>query len=396
MPRTPFDITIAGVCNYSNPDGSNPVSSVVPAYRASETAVGVSRRKPSGFIPPTPYNLLFRSVTNAHGSCLNKHKTVGTFGQLFKGVVGGGTGVAGRFSSADHFDSTMSEAQAVDANCANQALIRARNKLKQTSVNLGVAFGERNATARLIGDTATRLARSYRHLRRGRIRDAMDTLGITSARREPRGSNAPQKWLELQYGWKPLLSDVYGAADALSKRNAGDWSVTAVGRFKSTRKFAKTFASFDAGEMAAESVCSAYCRIDALPDNEAIISLASLGITNPLLIGWELVPFSFVVDWFLPVGSYLEGLDALLGYSKFSYSNSVLTRASWDGKGVTLPPSGSFQIINDYVENKRIVRLDRSASADVPFPRFPRFKDPRSLEHMANGLSLLATVFGRH
>jgi hypothetical protein len=121
-----------------------------------------------------------------------------------------------------------------------------------------------------------------------------------------------------------------------------------------------------------------------------------LGIFNPLLIGWELVPFSFVVDWFIPVGSYLEGIDALLGYDSFSYSNSLLTKVSWEGKGLGRKDTGSgFYLDNSYFESKKIVRLDREASASVPFPRFPGFKDPRSLEHMANGLSLLATAFGR-
>jgi hypothetical protein len=291
----------------------------------------------------------------------------------------------------------ITESDAVDNSLKNSALIKARNALKSTDINLGVAFAERNATARLVGDTATNLAKAYRFLRRGQTRNAMNALGISSARDEPRGGNAPQRWLELQYGWKPLLSDVYGACDALSKRSGSDWSVTAKGRAKSTKTVSKDYSSFfDYGRGTAVVENSAFCRIDAIPRNEALISLASLGIFNPLLIGWELVPFSFVVDWFIPVGSYLEGIDALLGYDSFSYSNSLLTKVSWEGKGLGRKDTGSgFYLDNSYFESKKIVRLDREASASVPFPRFPGFKDPRSLEHMANGLSLLATAFGR-
>lgn len=397
MSRPPFNIVTTGNCHYRTGGGNYPTDNAVPAASASESTVGTSRRKPKGFIPATPYSLQFRSITYASGSCRSYHPSFPDYGQWFTGVVGGGTGTSGRFHSLDHFNEVLPEGDAVDNGLSNQALIKARKALKSTDVNLGVAFAERNATARLVGDTATRLARSFRELRQGHIRNAMRVLGILSTRREPAGSSVPQRWLELQYGWKPLLSDVHGACDALSKRNKSDWSVTAKGSAKSTRSVVKNYASIpDYGRGAARVENGAFCRIDALPDNDALISLASLGITNPLLIGWELVPLSFVVDWFLPIGSYLEGLDALLGYTKFSYSNSLLTKANWDGHGLgKLDTGNGFYIENSYTESKRIVFLTRSASADVPFPRFPRFKDPRSLEHMANGLSLLATAFGR-
>lgn len=394
MPRSPYDISVAGNCHYSAPDGSSPMDSLVTSSRSLEQISGVARRKPTGFIPPTPYSFLYRSVVNAFGRCENKHLTVPSFGQLYVGVVGGGTGVAGRFNSASHFDTALLENDQ-DNSLPNRALIKARNKLKSTDINLGVAFAERSATARLVGDTAVNLAKSFRHLRRGEIRRAMDVLGISSKKREPRGANAPQKWLELQYGWKPLLSDIHGACDALSKRPSDHWLVTSKGSAKSNRTVQVKFLSFDAGSMTARVEHSCFVRIDALPENVAIITLASSGITNPLLIGWELVPFSFVVDWFLPVGGWLESLDAMLGYRTVGYSSSYLSRMWWDGKGDTLPPASGFQIKNSYQETKRVVRLVRSVSSGVPFPHFPRFKDPRSFDHMANGLSLLATAFGR-
>lgn len=41
--------------------------------------------------------------------------------------------------------------------------------------------------------------------------------------------------------------------------------------------------------------------------------LASFGITNPLELAWELIPYSFVIDWAFNVGNVLSGLDALIG-----------------------------------------------------------------------------------
>jgi hypothetical protein len=42
---------------------------------------------------------------------------------------------------------------------------------------------------------------------------------------------------------------------------------------------------------------------------------ARLGLLNPAEVIWELVPFSFVADWFLPIGDYLSALDAPMRFS---------------------------------------------------------------------------------
>jgi len=39
----------------------------------------------------------------------------------------------------------------------------------------------------------------------------------------------------------------------------------------------------------------------------------AFGLDNPLAIAWEVVPFSFVVDWFLPINRYLKNISALNG-----------------------------------------------------------------------------------
>lgn len=38
-------------------------------------------------------------------------------------------------------------------------------------------------------------------------------------------------------------------------------------------------------------------------------TLAALGIGNPLNVVWNAIPFSFVVDWFFNIGSFLDGFD---------------------------------------------------------------------------------------
>jgi hypothetical protein len=405
--RPNFDVTINGTVDLYRGCGEIHNDHYVGTYtnaanRSREVTTGVSRRKPTGFLNPTAYTFEKVRTDYASGRCLYRPVLTGgsiihQSGQDYRGIV---AGVNGRFSGDSHFDATLGEATVKnDAGLGNTALIAVRLKLKSTDINLGVAFGERKQTARLLGSNATRIGNAFRHLRGGKTRRAMDELGISSRRRQPRGSNVPAKWLELQYGWKPLLSDVYGAAKALEGRPKGDWRVTAkVTKSREdtwvVQKLPAPTSNFDAHRCEARLFRSVFARIDALPQNEAIISLASLGVTNPLSVAWELVPYSFVVDWCIPIGGWLESLDALLGYGTTSYSSSFLAKAKWDDRGLSGGGS-TWKTSNNFRGTKRMVYLNRSVSSSVPLPSIPRFKDPRSLGHMANGLSLLATAFGR-
>lgn len=375
-------------------------------YAVSETNTGVRRRKPKGaWINPTPYTFTRVEWRGAIGSARN---IVGTpppangscsTGQWYKGVVGTVPGDSlTRFDLANTFTPLLSDDTAkADDGLRNAALIAVRNKLKNAKVDLGIAFAERKATSKMVGDTAIRLARSFQHLKRGQTRRAMDELGISSRRGQPRGSNVPNKWLELQYGWDPLLSDVYGACESLAKKSKDDWRVTAKAVKSSKTELGGEYASYSSTWSIRKVVCekSVFARIDCIPANELIISLASLGILNPLLVAWELVPYSFVVDWFLPIGSYLDSLDAMLGYTSRGYSSSLLTRTRWTTTGIGTRTWANGKVENSWTGSKYMVYLDRQVSTSVPIPTFPSFKDPRSLGHMANGLALLASAFGR-
>jgi hypothetical protein len=393
MSRLDFTTTLPSSYKYTSSDGINFTSPVGDDKKASEVSSPKSPRtpKPKGWVPPKPYSMTYRKYQRAQGICRYDRPFFNQWNQ-YEGCVG-----AGRFNSLNHFDELILENLIHDSSLKNLALQAARLKLKRTDVNLGVAYVERKATANLLGDTATRLAKSFRNLRSGRIRNAMNDLGISSKKSEPRGSNVPNQWLALQYGWKPFLSDVYGSCKALEREPNENWRVTAKSTKQSLLVATKHFPSNQSGDGRAESKRSNFTRIDALPGNELLGSLASLGITNPLLIAWELVPYSFVVDWVFPIGSWLESIDALLGYESAYYSSSDLTRCDWEGVGTseTIPGNPPQYIKNTYQESKRMVVLTRTVSDNVPLPTFPRIKDPSSLGHMANGLALLAGAFGR-
>jgi len=403
MVRPSFDMSLSSkLITKPLGAGSSETTTTGPGIRTLETVSGTNRRKPVGWVPPTNYFFHKEVIEGAMGR-LDWSQKFPTFeaGAIYTGCVGFANN-SGPLNINNIFSATM-QLPPVPSSLRNEAMTKAQLALKDQKVNLAVAWAERSRTASLIGDTFARMARSVRNLRQGRWQQAMRDLGILHGKREPRGSNWPQKWLELQYGWKPLLSDVYGACDALSKRPSSDWIVTGKGTALEDQRGLKILndSTSPVGWICeGEGQRGAFTRIDAVPSNDFIRSLASVGVTNPLEVVWELVPYSFVVDWAIPIGKWLSSMDAGVGFNQFWISTTVWVRGDWHARGLgrkTWTTGGVSQTaVNDFTTSYKYLDILRSASqqGSLPIGR-PWVKDPRSLGHMANGLALLSQAFGR-
>jgi hypothetical protein len=270
------------------------------------------------------------------------------------------------------------------------AFIKALTKLKDQKINLGVALAEAQQTANLIGSTATRLSRSVTAFRKGRWKQGASELGLSLKK-------APNNWLELQYAWKPLFADVHGAMSELARAPVGAFALTV----KATEREVLTevvevnnnhrYDSYqDLSQMRGQFV-----RLDFPPGNQFFAALGIAGVTNPLEVIWEKVPFSFVVDWFLPIGGALHVLDATEGFEFLSGSRTAREESFCNvgplNTGSTR--SDGTNVSARFEGGGRKFHLKRYPLAGVPTFMRPRFKNPLSLGHMANGLSLLTTVF---
>lgn len=384
-----------------NEDSTVIKGSLADGRYAAETVTGVSRRRPQGWVPPTPYTFIRERRDRALGShsVVTVDTSTGKTVQNRKVTGAVDNPTTGITPAPTQFNEAYVLPASPPSSFTDRALVKARLAMKDSDVNLGVAFAERSATARMVGDNATTIAKAFMALKRGRTEEALRRLKLLDRGGARTGKTTIERWLEMQYGWKPLLSDVYGACDALEKAPRSDWMVTGKGSY-SEKVYGKVNRPGSLGyECTMEGMMGSFVRIDAQPENELLHTLAALGITNPAEIAWELVPYSFVVDWFLPIGSWLSSLDAMLGYGPTWCSISKITRGKWKSVG---NPS-LVRTSSPYVETttnawgawKETVSLSRTVSTSVPLPTLPRFKDPRSLAHMANGLSLLAQAFSR-
>jgi hypothetical protein len=104
------------------------------------------------------------------------------------------------------------------------------------------------------------------------------------------------------------------------------------------------------------------------------------------------MPWSFVIDWFLPVGNYIEQMSLVTGGLKIkdpSITETVRNVAS--GSVMVYDSSGYRRGICRYWESQNY----KTRSLTLNGPPLPRFKSPLSISHFQNALALLATQFGR-
>lgn len=280
----------------------------------------------------------------------------------------------------------------------NKALVN----LKDQQVQYAIFLAESGAAASMLLSNAKKLVTAMRMIRKGQFKAAANELRISRnsfrSRKRPRTEDeVSARWLEAQYGWLPLMSDMYGIYEDVRK-----------GFFREPRISAKARVVDQGGKPITQNqqlyegsgnftyVNSAFVRLDYVLDSAKLRLAVSKGLTNPLEIAWELVPYSFVVDWFVPIGDFLSALDADFGvtFRGGTYTTYVrkesrcdMTPKVWtSGNGHRYSQGGSISSYKYSLDIRR-EKFTSSPSGSL------YFKNPLSLMHVANALALLHQTF---
>lgn len=123
----------------------------------------------------------------------------------------------------------------------------------------------------------------------------------------------PNAWLTFHFGVEPLMKDLHLLLEYFDKPPKPNVVVA-----KSQRK-AKATDTVQYGGVSPllRNMTTTYgvkLQASVIRINDRLATLSDFGVVNPLSIAWEVVPFSFVVDWFYPIGPYIASISDLLGY----------------------------------------------------------------------------------
>lgn len=295
-------------------------------------------------------------------------------------------------------DTSFVPTQSFDSNDMIALMGRLRDRVAGSSFNAGVSLGESREAIHMIGDTAKRIALALNAVKHGKLDKAARFLVNGTDREKLFRANKRQKtfglnrtdpladhWLALQYGWLPLLNDVKSAAEFAAHHLSVPLKQTVRA---SLRKFAgepaRSVSPFT--WVFGTTRCMASGVVRATITERDVASLA--GLMDPLSVAWELLPYSFVVDWFIPVGNWLSARGLA---SSLSGNFTVSIRISDTVAGVSPAPGfPSGYLIGGSCLYKS-GSLTRTVSTDLPIP-LPSWKplgQAASWRHAANGVALL-------
>lgn len=197
-----------------------------------------------------------------------------------------------------------------DQDGVNACRTKALNKLQDQKMQLSVDLAEAKKTYNLLAETSTTLWKGLKYAKSGQWDRMVRELGL-GYKDVYSGKASSKRLLEMQYGWMPLMGTIKGAWDLFSEQTQDKALLirAKAGHF-SPFEFSGSKPAFD---LEAKGKRFYTCRIAATIDSSFSRTIARAGLANPFQLGWELVPFSFVLDWGIPIGSVLEGMTASLG-----------------------------------------------------------------------------------
>jgi len=264
-----------------------------------------------------------------------------------------------------------------------------KEKINGSDFDMSLFLGTSHQTLGLLANAATRIYKAYRLVRKGQVGRAATALtGLVkpnSGRTNKTNAKAlSAAWLELQYGWRPLVQDAFNAATYI----AHSLSAPAVKSYTQTlRREVKIDSNTNGSHFEGQSF--AYGKIVARLREEPS-QIAKLGLQDPSNLLWELLPWSFVADWFIPIGQYLSArsfASHLTGTFITTITKKVIVH------GYRMPPT----IVSDGGNSnykRKVVTTSRTVSTtlSVPTPRFKPLSKAASYMHAANAVALLTQV----
>lgn len=232
--------------------------------------------------------------------------------------------------------------RAIISNLINRTNSEIAVKARREKISLGESLVDVDKTIMMVANTSIRLFYAFKHLKSGNVKKALEALNITHLRDRrgrvvERASTLESKWLALRYGWLPLVYDIYDGVNLVNsafkenpdhfyvKRNTKEW-LPFFGHMWNLNN--DPWIGINIGYTSQVEVRQKYhLKIK----DEVLTALTATGLENPLYVAWQVIPYSFVFDWIVPVSDWLSALTAKLGLQFLDGYRSIHVehRSTW-------------------------------------------------------------------
>lgn len=179
-------------------------------------------------------------------------------------------------------------------------------------------------------------------------------------------SSASEAWLTYRYGISPTLMDIQAVSKLLDDGvNTPITRTIRVGRaYDKDRIYERDMSGNKRRIMDLERKVIERCTLTLTVKSPEWATGSTFGVTSPMSTVWEIVPFSFVIDWFLPIGDWIRALSVV--------PNVIFERGS---VSISNKANVSIEIVNrtqtdknHYVANcsQRITSYSRTKLTRIP------------------------------
>jgi hypothetical protein len=269
------------------------------------------------------------------------------------------------------------------------------------SASWAQALLERQQTADLLGQRLFQIYRFARAVKQGNLGYAYHLLNPPHGRgtKGVRGTsrNLSESWLQWWFGVSPLLKDIDSSMTILEsplspRRVVGKASGSGV-----SRDVWRESGGFGFSDFTRKHNWRIHVRVQAeMTVNNPNLFLASkMGFTNPLLLAYEVVPFSFIANWFVNLEEWLKQFDEYLGLHLGEPFHSVTTSHTGTTTQYSYwhhPDDPVFYQL--YEATSRASLSERVLGVpDIKFGIRPPWK--LSLSRAATATSLIVQLFGK-
>lgn len=285
---------------------------------------------------------------------------------------------------------------AITAELENQLLSRLRNRLSGSSFNTPVFLAEGRESLDMIFNGARFLSRALSRASRGNFVGALDAFreyGINNRmtrnqtwahKAQGKASDVAATYLMWNWGIKPLYEDIVAGAEALAHYTEAPF----VHRVRvsvplpySVTPSSPAWHIYGAATVTARKYLTAYLT------EVNVRKLTGLDGWGAMQALWEVTPYSWLVDYLLPIGDFLEGrglagaLSGTFVYSTFTKVRTVVTGGK--GKTLTCGFSPSCLGASDVRSEIKLVRTV-TKTLQVPSPQIVPLSEAFTWKRAAN------------
>lgn len=303
-----------------------------------------------------------------------------------------------------------------------ESTTRTLGKLSQKKWDLGVTALELRQTAGLVTDLAHGMVGALDSLLKGSkttrqktdafLREVSRDGDFYRAAHQVGLRNtrvleiARERWMQYQFGVRPLVRDIHDAGQYLSDRLFGERKLSVLIAVKAGAQRRRAFEAYARPLSKTVSylgilqdgyeLCQSHCSVVYELPTGQVSPITELGLDNPWSIAWEVSRLSWMVDYAVGIGDWLSSFTAANGLIFREGCRSTLRRLVVQNVTTRLDPhagvdsmsySGDGPVYIEHGHFKREV-LTRGLMPAV----LPSVKSKLGLVQLANSLMALSHV----